>query len=120
MPLGGKVVLLHRWLLGLTQGDGKISDHINGGKLDNRRENLRVVNASESSANVAGRARSGYRGVYRGKGGKWYAAAKQDGEKIIIARSFVNAADAAIAADAWRQEHLPGYVPGREHRFATG
>ena len=34
---------LHRHILGLTKGDGKIGDHVNRDRLDNRRENLRVV-----------------------------------------------------------------------------
>ncbi|OLC29926.1 MAG: hypothetical protein AUH28_16345 [Acidobacteria bacterium 13_1_40CM_56_16] len=34
---------LHRHILGLTKGDGKIGNHINRDPLDNRRENLRVV-----------------------------------------------------------------------------
>ena len=34
---------LHRRILGLTRGDGKTGEHINRDRVDNRRENLRVV-----------------------------------------------------------------------------
>jgi hypothetical protein len=34
--------LMHREILGLRKGDGRISHHLNHDKLDNRRANLRV------------------------------------------------------------------------------
>jgi hypothetical protein len=49
--MGGQVLLLHRWILGLTTGDGRIADHINRDKLDNRRQNLRVVTPAQSNLN---------------------------------------------------------------------
>jgi hypothetical protein len=104
------VVLLHRWLLGiLDAGPAVLGDHINGDRLDCRRSNLRVVTPAESSANVRGRAASGYRGVYSTSGGRYYAAAKQGG-RIIRLGVVDDPVEAAEVADAWRQEHLPGYV----------
>lgn len=44
----------HRLVLGLVKGDGKVVDHVNGDKLDNRRDNLRLVTASENSFNRRG------------------------------------------------------------------
>ena len=44
---------LHRYTLGLRKHDGKICDHINRNKLDNRRENLRIVTFTESNMNRA-------------------------------------------------------------------
>jgi hypothetical protein len=82
---------------------------LNGDRLDCRRSNLRVVTPAESSANVRGRAASGYRGVYSTSGGRYYAAAKQGG-RIIRLGVFDDPVEAAEVADAWRQEHLPGYV----------
>ena len=78
-------VLLHRRILQIDGVKGVIVDHINGDKLDNRRENLRIVSASQSTWN---RARfsvntSGFIGVYWDKekrkfrsrilhAGRWY------------------------------------------------
>lgn len=41
--IGGRLVLMHRFLLGLEHGDQRIGDHINCDRLDNRRANLRAV-----------------------------------------------------------------------------
>ena len=46
-----KPVSLHRFVLGLTRGDGKVVDHRNRNGLDNRRENLRVCDTGRNIAN---------------------------------------------------------------------
>ena len=43
--------LMHRMILGLERGDKRLSDHVNREKLDNRRENLRIVNSRQSLRN---------------------------------------------------------------------
>lgn len=45
------IVPVHRWVMGLSKGDGKIVDHINGNRLDNRRVNLRLVTRSINALN---------------------------------------------------------------------
>jgi hypothetical protein len=44
-------VLLHRFILQLTKGDGTIVDHINENTLDNRKENLRLVSKRGNALN---------------------------------------------------------------------
>lgn len=56
-------ILLHRLVLGLRKGDAGKVDHINGSKLDCRRENLRIVGHSENIHNQGCRSKSGYKGV---------------------------------------------------------
>jgi len=59
--------------MGLARGDGLVIDHINGNRLDNRKENLRICSRGENSRNQAlsrGNT-SGFKGVtwhkYAGK-----------------------------------------------------
>lgn len=55
-------VYLHQYLLG--NRDGRVIDHKNRNRLDNRRANLRFVTSSENSANYTPHGLSGVRGVY--------------------------------------------------------
>jgi hypothetical protein len=105
-----KVRLLHRWILGLQPGDGLIGDHINGDKLDNRLVNLRIVDPSGSSQNVAGRGASVHRGVYLNRHGRWYAKVKFRGNTYNLG-TFESETEAARVADAKRRELMPFYVP---------
>lgn len=59
----GRIVKLHSLIVG--QEDGKIVDHINGNKLDNRVCNLRFVTRAENSYNSKRTGSTGYRGVTR-------------------------------------------------------
>lgn len=104
----GRMVLVHREILGLERGDGRIGDHLNGDKLDNRRANLRVVTPGESSANVRGRAGSGFRGVYPNRK-RWAAAAKQHGRKIHLG-TYDTPEEAYAVATEWRRANLPGWI----------
>jgi hypothetical protein len=45
----GRTVRIHRIILDVQRG--QIVDHINGNRLDNRRENLRVVTAKQNALN---------------------------------------------------------------------
>lgn len=104
------VVLLHRWLLGITDaGRDVIGDHINGDRLDNRRMNLRVVTAAESSANVRASGASGHRGVYPARSGRWQARGKR-GRLTVHLGTFTTLEEAAAVAASWRATNLPGYV----------
>lgn len=107
--LPSRVQVLHRWILGLTKGDGLIGDHINRNRLDNRRVNLRVVDPSGSSQNVSGRGKSRFRGVHPTRAGRWVARVKYQHKNYIVG-TFDSEEDAAKAAEAKRREVLPFYV----------
>lgn len=57
----------HRYVLGLTKGDGEIVDHVNRNRLDCRKNNLRITDYSGNAHNSAGKttSSSGYKGVQR-------------------------------------------------------
>lgn len=109
----GRVTVLHRWILGLQVGDKRIGDHVNGDKLDNRRANLRIVDPSGSSQNVAGRGMSPHRGVHPTRNGKWSARVKFQRVTYYLG-TFEDEIDAARAAEAKRIELMPFYVPATQ------
>lgn len=87
-------ILLHRLILGLTTGDGRLGDHINGDGLDNRRANLRVATPAQNAWNMrAARSRSGFKGVHFRRG-KYIAICNKDRVGI-----FSTAEEAARAYD---------------------
>jgi hypothetical protein len=61
---GGRAILMHRYILDAPSG--KVTDHINRDKLDNRRSNLRLCSSAENKCNMGVRShnKSGYKGVY--------------------------------------------------------
>jgi hypothetical protein len=73
---GGKIlhVKMHKEIL--NQPKGYVADHINGDKLDNRRENLRICTQGENAKNkrLSKVNTSGFKGVSLDKkSGKWSA-----------------------------------------------
>lgn len=100
---------MHRFLLGLERGDGHLADRISGDRLDNRRANLRVVDAKGNGQNVSSHrdAISRFRGVtFRRDTGKWVAQAWTCGRRVGLG-CFDREEDAARAAAAFRAEHMP-------------
>lgn len=105
----GHYILLHRLVLGLTAGDGKVADHISGDKSDNRRENLRVLTQRENRQNVAAYGGSRHRGVsWDPARQKWRATGKAPGMRYTkhLGR-FDTEVEAAEVAAAFRAEHMP-------------
>jgi hypothetical protein len=107
-PGNGACVLLHRWIMGARTGDGRLVDHADRNPLDNLRSNLEFVTASESSSNVTGSAKSGYRGVDRARSGRFAARAKKNGT-IYYLGTYDTIDEAAQVAHDWRVTNLPGY-----------
>jgi hypothetical protein len=109
-------IYLHRQILGLVPGDGVEVDHINGNRLDNRLENLRVVplGANAQNKNFQNKGTSRFRGVcWNRSKGAWEAKAKLDG-KIRHLGCFDSELAAAQVVDAWRLEHMPFAQPDPE------
>ena len=69
----GASMMLHRYLLGVT-APHVIVDHINRNRLDNRKQNLRIVSTFENSTNHSrlSNNKTGYIGVYYSRCGKRY------------------------------------------------
>jgi len=70
----GRLIMMHRFLLSEPAG-GEV-DHINRNKLDNRRQNLRIVDRSQNAVNTGIRNTntSGYKGVSWSKAARKYEA----------------------------------------------
>lgn len=109
MWINSEMWLVHRWILGLSKGDGKIVDHISGNKLDNRRSNLRVVTPAKNGANKRAHGRSGFRGVYQISKNSWEAKATLN-YQVHHLGYFGSPQEAYEAGAAWRQVNMPGYV----------
>lgn len=63
------------------------TDHINGNRLDNRRENLRICTRAENSRNMKKSVRntSGFKGVSWNKDtGNWKTKIKVDGDSVYL------------------------------------
>lgn len=106
-----RVVRMAREVLGLEPGDGLIADHINRDKLDNRKQNLRVVTVAESAQNRGPRkrSRSRFRGVnYVAPSGKWIARVRLGNPgKLHNLGTFDSEEEAARAAADFRRQHMP-------------
>lgn len=105
-----KVMYMHRIIANAPQGMDV--DHINGDKLDNRKENLRVCTRSENLHNLKGspRTASGLRGAYReknrGKGCRWFSQMSVRGKMYHLGR-FDTAEEAHQAYLKAYREHYP-------------
>jgi hypothetical protein len=99
----GRVELVHRIVMGCQPRDGKIVDHVNGKRWDNRRENLRLVTAAENTQNR--HQRRAFRGAYRLRSGRWASQVKHQGRTHRLG-VFATAEEAAAMAASYRAEHF--------------
>jgi hypothetical protein len=100
-PNGTKTTeTMHRFIMGLIQGDPK-TDHKDGNGLNNQRHNLRIATTAQNNQNTKLRKdnKSGVRGVSWHKGiGKWHAQISLDGNiKSLGYFSYLKAAQQARA-----------------------
>jgi len=91
-----KFLSMHRLILGELV-KGKVTDHINGNGIDNRRENLRVCSQGENTFNQkkSKSNTSGYKGVFL-QGRKWKTQIRIKG-KIHYIGYFSDKVEAAKA-----------------------
>ena len=121
ISVDGKRRLAHRivWLMNYgVIPDGMDLDHINGDKLDNRIENLRLATRSENSRNRQGAntdSQTGIRGVSLHKSSLWHAQVQVDGKKIqryfkskIVAVIFVDLVRTKYFGDFYSPLTTPG------------
>jgi hypothetical protein len=104
---GAGMVYIHRQILG--NPSRLVIDHINGDKLDNRLENLRICFQKNNSWNRKGwgfkKMYSPYKGVTKDKrGGKFIAYIMVDGKQITLGR-FDNEKNAALAYNEAARKH---------------
>jgi hypothetical protein len=97
---------MHRLVIGY---DGELMvDHINGNKLDNRRENLRVVSMAQNVMNSP--KRSGlYKGVSRASKNRYRARLTFNGKELNLG-VFENPQDAARMYNFWARDLFGEYA----------
>lgn len=93
---------MHRIIMGLLPGDGRVVDHINRNPLDNRKENLRVCSRRANLLNQGKRRdnTSGAPNVY------WDSSSRSYFVKVAGFQSLERAADAAAEVRRRREEEI--------------
>jgi HNH endonuclease len=102
----GKATYLHRLLTNCPAG--KIVDHINGNKYDNRKENLRVCTHKENNRNIANKydhGKSGVRNVHWNDPNKCWTVKITVNNKTINIGSTKDIKEAEEMAKKARREH---------------
>lgn len=96
--VNGSNVFMHRFIIGTPKG--KITDHINGNGLDNRRKNLRVCTVAQNTHNQSRQVRSKsskFKGVYWYKPRNVWRSIIRINMKRLYLGHFKSEIDAAIA-----------------------
>jgi AP2 domain. len=95
------IVFMHREIMKASKG--KLVDHINGNKVDNRKFNLRFCTARQNNVNckIHITNKSGYRGVSWKKELKKWVAVCYLNNKVIYLGLFDKPHHAALARDLW-------------------
>lgn len=99
---------MHRLILGLGFGEGNLGDHKNGVTVDNRRNNLRVVNYSQNAINCKTRRDSKFgKGiVLHGNTGHFESRISANGKSIYLGVS--DSLDKAREVRRMAEEDLHG------------
>lgn len=99
-----KIIQMHRIIL--KTPSAMVTDHINGDRLDNRKENLRACTESENQRNKSKLPNNttGYKGVYTHTVGKWKASICVHRQQIFLG-VFDSPKEAAHAYDEAALKH---------------
>ena len=99
--------LMHRDILGLVPGDGKIIDHRNKQGLDNRRVNLRIASLAINMCNrrMMSTNSSGYHGVGWHKRSKKWRASITFNQVHVHGGCYTDIKTAAVAYDRMAVKH---------------
>lgn len=103
-------VKLHRFVLGLANGEPGTVDHINGNALDNRRSNLRVTTQAANLHNKASTRGPYWRSVQALPSGQFYTLLKHEGVSHYLG-TFETRREAWWAGESWRRANVPDYLP---------
>ena len=98
----GTVHLLHRWLLGLTVGDGTVTDHDDDNPFNCQRANLVITSYAYNST----KGRTG-RGAYPTRSGRWHAQAKHLRKNYHLG-TYDTEEEALEVVRKWRESHPYG------------
>lgn len=105
-----KKPFLHRLIMGIAPDASRpFVDHINGNKLDNRRENLRWASRSENNRNSKNKGDRPFKGVVHNRGLYWVAQIRLDGKNTHIG-TFDSEIEAAKAYDAAAKKHFGDFA----------
>lgn len=112
-----KPIFIHRIIMNTP--NGSFTDHINGDRLDNRKQNLRLCTYQNYNRNrrVADVNKSGVTGVYYSKtNNKWVAQIKNNG-KIINLGFFENIEDAGLIRLKAEQILFKEFSPNKDEFY---
>lgn len=114
ISINGEKILLHRYLMGVHEEEysiKKVVDHINGDKLDNRIQNLRVCEHKDNMKNI--RKGSKVIGVSQLKNGKWAARIMHNYKGMHL--GYFDTEQEAIIARLTKEFELCGdYGPNKD------
>jgi len=80
----GKFIHMHRLLLGLSEDDKTMPDHVDRDTLNNQRNNLRVATRSQNNANKKQIGKSGFMGVFPSGKNTFFARIRKDKKNIYL------------------------------------
>ena len=111
-----KTIVMHRIVCGVVE-DGKVIDHINRNKLDNRKHNLRECYQQENTFNckLSKNNKTGYTGISLSSGNRYVARIKYNKKEIILG-CFSELEDAIKARLQAELEYFGEFAP-QKHLF---